>query len=146
MNNEKNMDIKNSIRVEIDVENDVSIVWSLWTVPEHICEWNRASDEWHCPQAEIDLRDGGRFCYRMEAKDRSAGFDFTGTFGSIEPYRKISYTLDDARAVEIGFDKIGEQTKVTQVFEPDSEYSVDIQKEGWQAILNNFKMYAESHN
>ena len=132
------------IKVEVIVKNIISKVWDFWTQPEHIKKWNLATEEWHCPDATTDFKVGGIFNYRMEAKDESMKFDFTGKYSIIITNERISYNLEDGRKVNINFIKEGVKTKVIESFELDSEGSEEIQKQGWQAILNNFKKYAES--
>ena len=133
------------IKVEVVINQECSNVWDFWTTPEHITKWNQATEEWHCPKAVNNLKAGGTFNYRMEAKNGSMGFDFTGTYSKIMPHEKIDFALEDGRHVEIDFIKEGEKTRIIEVFDLDSENSPGIQKQGWQAILNNFKNYVESN-
>jgi len=141
------METKNKlITVETSVKAPEEKVWELWTTPEHIKNWNKANDEWHTRKAENDLRPGGKFVSRMEAKDGSMGFDFGGTYDKVDAKKLISYTLDDGRKVEINFSSTGKHTKITETFEPENTNPVEMQREGWQAILDNFKKYAESVN
>ncbi len=119
-------------------------VWELWTMPEHVMKWNNASDDWHTPAATNDLRKGGRFSYTMAAKDGSFSFDFGGVYDTVKKNQTIAYTMDDGRKAEVTFTKKGETTKVTEVFEAENENPIELQKGGWQAILNNFKKYAEA--
>lgn len=135
---------KTLITVEADVHAPVEKVWKLWTEPKHITKWNQASEDWHSPRAENDLRVGGTFASRMEAKDGSAGFDFEGVYDAIETHKHIAYTLGDGRKVKIHFDSRGNSTKVTESFEAESTHPVEMQKNGWQAILDNFKKYVET--
>lgn len=125
------------------VKLSVDRVWDLWTNPFHIIHWNYASDDWHTTFAETDLKKGGRFLSRMEAKDGSFGFDFSGQFTKIELNKCIEYTLDDGREVKILFSSEGNNTKVAETFEAEHENTIELQKNGWQAILDNFKNYAE---
>ena len=134
---------KKTITVEATIHAPVEKVWRLWTDPVYIVGWNNASDDWHSPKAENDLRVGGSFNIRMEAKDRSSGFDFTGKYTRIEPKRKIEYTIDDGRKVQVSFISEGEVTTVTETFEAEEENPVVVQKEGWQSIMDNFKKYVE---
>lgn len=134
---------KKVITVEAKVNAPVEKVWKLWTAPEHIIQWNNASDDWHTPKAENDLRVGGKFLSRMEARDGSAGFDFTGKYNKIELHKSIDYTMDDGRKVHITFDTAGKGTKITQSFEAEHTNSFEMQHTGWQAILDNFKNYSE---
>ncbi|MBI1768210.1 MAG: SRPBCC family protein [Bacteroidetes bacterium] len=134
-----------TITVENTVKAPVEKVWRLWTEPPHIKNWNNASDDWHTPFAENDLRIGGKFNSRMEAKDGSFGFDFGGVYDEVKLNQKISYTIGDGRKVSITFTANGNETKVTETFEAESENSLDLQRNGWQTILDNFKKYAETN-
>jgi uncharacterized protein YndB with AHSA1/START domain len=127
-------------KINIPVEN----VWSRWTDPKHIIRWNNASDDWFTPFAENDLRVGGRFLSRMEAKDGSNGFDFSGKYTKIELYKSIDYTLDDNRKIHSTFDTSGKTTKITISFEAENTNSKELQRSGWQSILDNFRKYAEA--
>lgn len=135
---------KTQITVETTVKAPVAKAWEVWTSPEHITRWNAASDEWHSPKAENDLQPGGKFVYRMEAKDGSFGFDFGGVYDEVKPNERIAYTLGDGRMVEVTFTGNGEETTVVETFEAEGTNSIEMQQGGWQAILNNFKKYAES--
>lgn len=119
-------------------------VWTYFNVPDHITQWNFASDDWCCPRAENDLRVGGRLCSRMEAKDGSFGFDFEAIYDEVVDEAKVAYTLTDGRKVETTFDDRGDATKVSTTFDPEAENPADMQRAGWQAILDNFKKHAES--
>lgn len=119
-------------------------VWDFFTTPMHVIHWNNASDDWHTTRAENDLRADGRFLSRMEAKDGSYGFDFSGKYTRVELHKQIESTLDDGRNVQVLFVPRGNVTAVTEAFEAEQENSVELQKEGWQAILNNFKKYVEA--
>ena len=132
------------ITVSVDVESPVSKVWKYWTSPEHIMQWNNASDDWHTPRAENDLRAGGKFLYRMEAKDGSMGFDFSGEYDEIVEFKLIRYTLADSRKVTIEFSGTGNVTQIVETFEAETENSAELQQYGWQCILDNFKKHAES--
>lgn len=139
------------ITIGTKVNSDIDTVWNTWTAPEHIKKWNNASPDWHTPKAENDLRKGGKFSSRMEVKDGSMGFDFGGTYDEVVPNKNIRYTLDDGRQVDIAFLPIGQAgakadngIAITETFEPDSQNPVDMQRQGWQAILDNFKKYVES--
>lgn len=135
---------KTSIKIETIVNAPVEMVWQKWTNPDDITHWNFASDEWHSPKATNDLKEGGRFNYRMEAKDGSMGFDFEGTYNKIEPHKSILYTMDDGRKVDVTFENLGNATRVTEVFEAEGTHSIEMQRDGWQAILNNFKRHTEN--
>lgn len=140
---ENNETAKEEISVETTVRAPVEKVWLYWTTPQHITKWNQASPEWHTVAAENDLRTGGKFSSRMEAKDGSAGFDFEGIYDTVEPHRQLSYTLGDGRKVRVDFENAGEGTLVKEKFEAENSHSVEMQKTGWQAILEEFKNYVE---
>ena len=134
------------ITLEITILKPISKVWEYFTQPEHITQWNFASDEWTCPTAENNLKIGGKFNYRMEAKDQSFGFDYTGIYDEILPLEKIKYHLDDCRKVEVIFEKIDENTtKVTETFDPDPEQPPQMQLDGCYAILDNFHKHVENN-
>ncbi len=133
-----------SITVETRVKAPVQKVWQIWTQPDHIMQWNSASEDWHTPSAENDLRTGGKFSARMEAKDKSMGFDFGGVYTNVEEHRLIEYKMDDDRKVKITFSSEGNETKVTETFDAETMNDVEMQRAGWQAILDNFKKYTES--
>ena len=118
-------------------------VWECWTEPLHITQWNFASDDWCCPSAENDLKVGGRFKSRMEAKDGSFRFDFEAVYDEMLPLKTLSYTMSDGRKSTTTFEAQGDSTKVTTVFDAEEENSIDMQRDGWQAILNNFKKHVE---
>lgn len=132
-----------TIKVEAIVHAPVESVWEYWTEPKHIMKWNQASDDWHTPYAENDLRAGGKFVSRMEAKDGSFGFDFGGVYDEVNMNESISYTLGDGRKVKIDFIRQGDDTKIIEVFEAEETNAIEMQQAGWQAILDNFKKYAE---
>jgi uncharacterized protein YndB with AHSA1/START domain len=132
------------ITVQATVQAPVAKVWECWTEPQHITKWNSASDDWHTPRAENDLRVGGKFLSRMEAKDGSFGFDFGGVYDDVQLRERISYTMDDGRRVDVTFAGQGDRTTVTETFDAEQTNSVEMQQGGWQAILDNFKRYVES--
>jgi uncharacterized protein YndB with AHSA1/START domain len=134
---------KPMIKVETTVNAPVEKVWRLWTSPEDIRQWNQASDDWHTPTVENDLRQGGNFVYRMEAKDGSIGFDFGGTYDEVKPHEYIEYTLGDERKVKIDFRSEGDSTHIVEVFEAEHTHTEELQRQGWQAILESFKKYVE---
>ena len=138
------MDIKTRITVEATVHAPIEKVWEYWTGAEHIVKWNNASDDWHTPRAENDLRPGGKFLSRMEAKDGSFGFDFWGVYDEVKKPALISYTMGDGRKAEIIFSPEGANTRIEENFEAETVNPIEMQKAGWQAILNNFKTYTES--
>ena len=135
---------KTTIRVQTTVNAPVETVWEHWTKPEHIKHWNNANDEWHTPNAENDLRVGGKFVYRMEAKDGSFGFDFDGIYDEVTPNERIVYTIADGRKVSIAFTSNSNTTTVAEDFEAEGTHSDELQRTGWQAIVDNFKRYVES--
>ena len=124
---------------------DARKVWEFYTEPEHITQWNFASDDWHCPSASNDLRPGGTYSARMEARDGSFGFDFEAVYDAIIPGESIHYTMGDGRQVIVTLKELGGATDVTVTFDAETENDVELQRQGWQAILNNFTKYAESH-
>lgn len=135
---------KKVITVKNTVNAPVIKVWEYWTSPAHITQWNHASDDWHTPSATNDLKAGGMFTARMEAKDGSMGFDFGGVYDAVILNEYIEYTMDDGRKVSIRFTSNGDQTDVVESFDAEETNPVDMQRDGWQAILDNFKKYAES--
>ncbi len=131
------------ITVQTTVSKDPETVWECWTDPEHITKWNFAADSWCCPRAENDLRVGGKYMARMEAKDGSFGFDFEAIYDEVIENKKIAYTMTDGRRATTVFERSGKGTLVTTVFDAEDQNPLEMQKEGWQAILTNFKAYAE---
>jgi uncharacterized protein YndB with AHSA1/START domain len=131
------------ITVETTVHTPIEKAWRYWTEPEHITKWNNASDDWHTPFAENDLRVGGKFLSKMEAKDGSFGFDFSGVYDEVRINEGISYTLDDGRKVSITFISQEDETKIIETFESENINPIELQREGWQAILDNFKKHTE---
>mgnify|MGYP001179133505 FL=1 len=136
---------KSKITVKVLVQAPVEKVWKYWTSPEHIVNWNNASDDWHTPKAAVDLRVGGTFTSTMAAKDGSMSFDFSGCYTKVEELKLIEYTLEDDRRVSIVFRGDEKQCEVQETFEAESTNSIELQQAGWQAILNNFKKYCESN-
>jgi uncharacterized protein YndB with AHSA1/START domain len=132
------------ITIEATVNVPVKKVWKTWTEPDHITKWNNASDDWHTTKAENDLRVGGKFNSRMEAKDGSVGFDFWGLYDAISTNELIEYTMGDGRKAQIVFYDQVDKTKMVITFEAETENSIELQRGGWQAILDNFKKYTES--
>jgi len=133
------------ITVSTDIKAPKEKVWEYWTKPEHITKWTFASDDWHAPKAENDLSVGGKFKTRMEAKDQSAGFDFGGTYSAVEPEKLIEYSMDDGRKVRVEFSETPDGTTVTETFDPENENPIEMQRGGWQSILDNFKKYTEKN-
>lgn len=134
---------KTSITVENTVNAPVEKVWEFWTDPKHITNWCNASDDWHAPFAENDLRKDGSFKTIMAAKDGSFSFDFAGVYINVEKHKTIEYTLGDDRKVKIVFTPGGNGTNIVEIFEAENTHPVEVQKSGWQAILDNFKSYTE---
>lgn len=136
-----------TITVETVVNAPIEKVWECWTEPKHITNWAFASDDWEAPTAENDLKTGGKFMTRMQAKDKSAGFDFGGTYTNVKPMELIEYVMngDDKRHVTTTFAKVPEGTKVTQTFEIENVNSKEKQRGGWQSILDNFKKHTEGN-
>ena len=132
------------ITIEATVEAPVQLVWQLWNNAADVQQWNSASPDWHTPKAENNLEVGGRFSYTMAAKDGSFSFDFGGEYTEIVPEKQLTYTLGDGRKVKISFSESGGQTQITESFEPENQNSLDMQRTGWQAILDNFKQYVLS--
>jgi uncharacterized protein YndB with AHSA1/START domain len=135
---------KTNITVQATVNVSPARAWQLWNGPEHIVKWNFAVPEWHTPRASNDLKVGGKLKSRMEAKDGSMGFDFEGTYTELKENELIEYLIADGRKVTIHFKAKGSGTEITETFEAEGVNPVEMQRNGWQAILNNFKKYAES--
>lgn len=132
------------ITVETIVNVPVEKAWKCWTTPEDIVQWNHASDEWHCPKAVNDLRVGGTFSYIMAAKDGSFSFDFNGTYTKVVPNEQIDYVIEGGRTVSIIFAEQGDNTRVVETFESETQNPVELQQQGWQSIVDNFKKHAEA--
>ena len=132
-----------TISIENIVKAPVEKVWEFWTSPKHIIKWYNASDDWHTPHAENDLQAGGKFLFRMEARDASMGFDFEGVYDAVIVNELIEYRIADGRRVKITFLRIGSETKIIESFEAESINSIELQRGGWKAILDNFKKYIE---
>jgi len=137
---------KTKITITTTVNAPVEKVWQYWTEPAHITKWNSASDDWHTPRAENDLRVGGKYSSRMEAKDGSMGFDFWGIYDEVKTNELIANTMGDGRKMSVHFKRAGDTTMITETFEAETMNSIEMQKGGWQAILDNFKKYTESNN
>ena len=136
---------KQKITIETTVHAPVEKVWQYWSAPEHITKWNNASEDWHSPRSENDLRTGGKFSTRMEAKDGSMGFDFGGVYDNVRTNELIDFTMGDGRKVSVNFSGEGDETKIVETFEAEETHSIEMQRGGWQAILDNFKKYTETH-
>lgn len=137
------MEVKTLITVEAVVNAPVEKVWVFRTNPEHIVKWNAASDDWHTTRSENDVHAGGKFSARMEAKDGSFGFDYWGVYDEVKTNELLESTLGDGRKLTVTFEVDGDTTKVTETFEAEATNPVEMQRGGWQAILNNFKNYTE---
>ncbi len=133
------------ITIQTTISADKQKVWDYYTNPKHIVNWNFASDDWCCPSAENDLKIGGKYKARMEAKDKSFGFDFEAIYDEIVIGERFAYTMSDERKVDVSFESLEGKTKVTIIFDAEKENSEEMQKNGWQSILNNFKTYVEKN-
>lgn len=131
------------ITVSALVNKPVADVWNTWTDPKHIMQWNAATDDWHCPNATNDLRTGGKFSSTMAARDGSFSFDFEGVYDDVQTHKRIAYTMADGRTCEILFTEENGGTRVAESFDAESQNPVEMQRGGWQAILDRFKAYAE---
>jgi uncharacterized protein YndB with AHSA1/START domain len=136
---------KTSITVEATVNAPAEKVWAYWSEPQHITKWCQASDDWHAPYADNDLKVGGTFKTTMAAKDGSFSFDFGGEYTKVQDKKLIAYKMGDGREVKILFDANDGSTKVTETFDAENTHSIEQQRSGWQAILDNFKKYTESN-
>ena len=136
---EKSVAVTISTTVNVPIEK----IWKLWNTPEDIVQWNTASPDWHTPKAKNDLKENGKLTFRMEAKDGSFGFDFEGTYTKVIPNELIEYTIADGRKVRIQFTSNGNETHIVETFDAETENPVEMQRDGWQAILNSFKAYSE---
>ena len=133
------------ITVETIVNAPIEKVWQYWNEPKHITNWCHATDEWHAPYAENNLMVGGSFKTTMAAKDGSMSFDFGGTYTNVETNKSLAYTMDDARTVVIEFTPTEQGVNIKEVFDAEGTHSAELQQQGWQAILDNFKKYTETH-
>ncbi|HPF45645.1 MAG: SRPBCC family protein [Alphaproteobacteria bacterium] len=130
------------ITVETTVKAPIKDVWRAWTTPDDIVKWNAASDDWHTTDATVDLRIGGPFCSRMEAKDGSFGFDFAGVYTQIIPHKLIEFSFGDRKA-SVEFTLTDNAVIVRETFDPEDQNPIEMQRDGWQAILNNFARHVE---
>lgn len=137
--------MNNPITVQTTVRAPMARVWEYWNKPEHITGWAFASDDWEAPAADNDLRVGGTFKTTMAAKDKSESFDFTGAYTAVKEHELIEYDMDDGRHVKVELKDTPDGVRVTETFDPEEENPEEMQRGGWQAILDNFKRYAESH-
>ena len=135
---------KSPITVETLIKAPLTKVWQYWNEPEHIKQWAFASDDWEAPSSANDLRVGGNFTTTMAAKDKSASFDFSGIYSAVEEHKLIEYDMADGRHVKIEFSELPEGVKVVETFDPETENSEELQRSGWQAILDNFKKHVEN--
>jgi uncharacterized protein YndB with AHSA1/START domain len=133
------------ITIQAVVAADRQKVWNCYTQPEHITKWNFATDTWHCPAASNDMRVGGKYLARMEAKDGSFAFDFEAVYNEIVDGEKFTYTMPDNREIQVSFEQTDDKTRVTVTFDPENVNPVDLQRDGWQSILDNFRRYAEEN-
>lgn len=131
------------IVVNILVQKPVEAVWKTWTTPQDIMQWNIPFANWHCPEVMNDVRDGGKFCFTMQAKDGKEGFDHAGVYDRVIPYELIAYTQEDGRKSTIEFQQIDQNTIVRESFEPEKLVPVDVQQQFCQSVLQRFKEYAE---
>jgi uncharacterized protein YndB with AHSA1/START domain len=131
------------ITVETLVRASLDSVWESWSNPDDINQWNAASDDWHTTRSSVDLREGGKFSARMESKDGSEGFDFEGTFTRVLPQQLIEYRIGDGREVTVEFAQLGDAVRVTETFDAETENDPEFQRQGWQAILDNFARHVE---
>ncbi len=136
-------DQKPVITIRVKLKTSVEKVWECFIEPEHIKQWNNATEDWHTPYAENNLIIGGRFLSRMEVKDGSFGFDFSGVYNDVKQYKSIVYTIDDGRKVTVTFRSLGSETEVIEAFEAEDTNSIELQRSGWQSILDNFARYTE---
>jgi len=132
------------ITVENTVRATIDKVWDCWNEPQHITKWAFASDDWEAPSAQNDLRTGGKLIIEMAAKDRSAGFELIGVYSTVLEKKLIEYSMSDGRRVRIEFHEVPDGVHVVESFDPEQVHSEDLQRQGWQAILDNFKKYTES--
>lgn len=132
------------ITISQTINAPIEKVWQYWTEPEHITQWNAASDDWHCPSATNDLREGGTFTSRMEAKDGSAGFDFAGTYTQVIPHELIAYKMDDDREVMTTFKQAEDGVEIITEFDAEGTNPIEMQRAGWQAIMDRFKQHIET--
>ncbi len=132
------------ITVETLARTDLKTAWSVYNTPDDIPQWSSPSPDWHSPRSQVDLREGGAFNTRMEAKDGSMGFDFEGTYTRVVPQKLIEYRMGDGREVAVNFDQAPDGVNVRVVFDAESENPAEYQQQGWQAILDSYARYAEA--
>lgn len=134
-----------TITIKTSVNAPVEKVWNYFTQPEHITKWNQASNDWHCPKSVSDLKIGGKFNHTMAAKDGSFSFDFEGIYTEVIPNEKLAYSIIDNRKVEVDFLTADNRTQIIETFEAEDQNSIEMQEQGWKAILENFKHYTEKN-
>ena len=134
------------ITIETTVNAGLNEVWNAFNSPAEIKQWNSPGGDWHTTRSEVDLREGGKFLARMEAKDGSAGFDFEGVYSRVEPQKAIEYRIGDGREVQVEFVPTSDGVKVTETFDAETQNTPEFQRQGWQAILDNFKQHVEASN
>lgn len=132
------------ITVETVVNAPAPVVWKAWNDPEDIKQWNAASDDWHTTKSSVDLREGGHFSSRMEAREGGEGFDFEGVYTKVEPYERLEYRMADGRSVKVEFIPVAGGTLVRETFDAESENPPEVQREGWQRILSRFAHHVET--
>ncbi|MFZ1807472.1 MAG: SRPBCC family protein [Cyclobacteriaceae bacterium] len=140
------MEAKANITIETIINAPVEKVWKLWNDPDHIKQWNAASDDWHTTQSSVDLRVGGKFSSTMAAKDGSVSFDFNGKYTAVNEHQLIEQELGDGRKVKVEFFSENGKTKVVETFEAEGTNPIEMQRGGWQAILDNFKKHVEANS
>ena len=138
------MDNKSPITVETTINAPLAKVWEYWNSPEHITKWAFASDDWEAPESENDLKTGGKFRTKMSSKDGKESFNFEGVYSMVEENKLIEYDMSDGRHVKVEFIETPEGTKVVETFDPEQENTEELQRSGWQAILDNFKKHVEN--
>ncbi len=134
------------IEIESKINAELDRVWEYWTKPEHITKWNKASEDWLCPNAENDLKEGGKFKYRMESQDGKVGFDFAGTYKEVKEKEKLTYELEDGRNAEVTFSEEDGNVRIKEILDTEDENLVDQQEQGWKSILQSFKAYTEEQS
>ncbi|WP_299153206.1 SRPBCC domain-containing protein [uncultured Christiangramia sp.] len=134
------------IEIESKINAKLDQVWEYWTKPEHITKWNKASEDWLCPNAENDLKEGGKFKYRMESEDGKVGFDFAGTYKVVKEKEKLTYELEDGRNAEVTFSEEDGSVMIKETLDTEDENPVDQQEQGWKSILESFKTYTEEQS
>ncbi len=132
------------IQVEVNINSDIDKVCKAWITPDDINKWNAASEDWHNPKSRIELKPGGTFSFRMESKDGSMGFDFEGTYTKVIDKNLIEYIMADGREVSVQFIQVNNSVKVIETFDAETINDAELQRHGWQCILNNFKRHVES--